>query len=84
MIAAAQRRGFKIRVDPGPPPMPILNGDRAQATDALMQALRAWRLEIIEELQAKPAGEMTEQEKEDNELRKEQEEWRARQAANRN
>ena len=58
IIAVAESRGFKIGVNPGPPPMPylILAGlpasKKEDATDALMNALRAWRLEIIEELKA--------------------------------
>lgn len=54
VIAVAESRGFKLRVVPGPPPMPVLHKPahvpRESATDALMAALKAWRLEIIEEL----------------------------------
>ena len=54
VIAIAKARGFEVRVNPGPPPMPVLfvpgKSDRSQATPALMDALRAWRVEIIEEL----------------------------------
>lgn len=56
VIAVAEARGFKVVVKPGPPPMPVLRKppgvERSAATDALMEALRAWRLEIIEELSA--------------------------------
>ena len=52
IIDVVRRRGMSIKVDPGPPPLPMLTGPRgvldSQATEALMNALRAWRLEIIE------------------------------------
>jgi hypothetical protein len=52
VIAVAQKRGFKVEVRPGPPPMPVLvvpNGiSRTLANEPLMAALRAWRLEIID------------------------------------
>lgn len=48
VIDIAKRRGFSIRLQPGPPPMPVLRGKRDEATDALMEALKAWRVEIIE------------------------------------
>jgi len=51
VIAVAKARGFRLFVDPGPPPMPYINGNRAEATPALMGALKAWRLEIIDILQ---------------------------------
>lgn len=50
IIAVAESRGFKVLVREGPPPMPYLLGDRSQATPALMDALRTWRLDIIEEI----------------------------------
>lgn len=54
VIAVAKARGFSIRVEQGPPPMPVLcRPGKVQVelvTDALMDALRAWRLEIIEEI----------------------------------
>jgi hypothetical protein len=54
VIEVAKERGLSIRVDPGPPPMPILTRpgkvDGRMVTDALMNALKVWRLEIIEEL----------------------------------
>jgi hypothetical protein len=50
VIEIAKARGFKFKLDPGPPPMPKLVGDPIQATDPLMQALKAWRVEIIEVL----------------------------------
>ena len=54
IIAVAKSRGFNLRVDSCPPPMPILivpsNVNRNHATAVLMDALRAWRLEIIDEL----------------------------------
>ena len=50
----ARARGFEIRVSPGPPPMPMLYYQKgvspAGATDPLMNALKAFRLEIIEEV----------------------------------
>lgn len=55
VIEIAKARGFAFRVDPGPPPMPVLvkppNVPKEEASPVLMEALRAWRLEIIEELQ---------------------------------
>lgn len=57
VIEVAMDRGFTIHVNQGPPPMPFLRGpggkDNPNATEALMTALKAWRLEIIEELTAK-------------------------------
>ena len=51
VLRAARERGFEVRVDPGPPPMPVLHyhnpREKALATDAMLGALRAWRLEII-------------------------------------
>lgn len=48
VIEIAKRRGFSIRLEPGPPPMPVLRGHKKEATPALMEALKAWRVEIIE------------------------------------
>lgn len=57
VIKVAESRGFQIRVNAGPPPMPVLcvprTADRSLVTDVLLDALRAWRLEIIEEVTAK-------------------------------
>lgn len=54
VIAVAKARGFEIHVRPGPPPMPVLhcpgNVPKSLATETLLNALRAWRLEIIDEL----------------------------------
>lgn len=54
IIAVARARGFDVRVKPGPPPMPVLRipgeANPGNNTEALMTALKAWRLEIIEEL----------------------------------
>lgn len=54
VIAIAKDRGFGIKIKPGPPPMPVLVApaavDITHATDVLMEALKAWRLEIIDEL----------------------------------
>jgi hypothetical protein len=54
VIAVARARGFDVQIRPGPPPVPVLvrppGSDRGLATKVLMGALRAWRLEIIEEL----------------------------------
>ncbi len=53
-IAVAKDRGYTVHVNPGPPPMPYLKDaggkDKPQCTDALLGALKAWRLEIIDEL----------------------------------
>lgn len=60
IVELVRRRGMSIRVDPGPPPMPILvrphSVPEASVTEALMNALRAWRLEIIELLSVHHAG----------------------------
>lgn len=48
VIKVATDRGFKFWLKPGPPPMPMISGDGTQATPALMEALKAWRVEIIE------------------------------------
>ena len=48
VIRIAEGRGFKVLVDPGPPPMPFLRGESSKTTPALLDALKAWRLEIID------------------------------------
>ena len=48
VLNVAKRRGFQVLMNPGPPPMPILRGDPKEATPALMQALKAWRVEIMD------------------------------------
>ena len=53
VMAVARDRGFQIKVDPGPPPMPYLLGQKDHATPVLLMALKAWRLEIIKELLSK-------------------------------
>lgn len=54
VIEVAKSRGFSIRIDEGPPPMPVLlrpsGVKKDEVTKALMDALKAWRLEIIEEM----------------------------------
>lgn len=50
VIAIARERGFKVLVNKGTPPMPFLRGPVDEATPALMEALRVWRIEIIEQL----------------------------------
>jgi hypothetical protein len=61
VIAVVKERKLKLRVDPGPPPMPILTRPQGVPLDAvtpiLLDALRAWRLEIIQELEAPPIPE---------------------------
>jgi hypothetical protein len=56
VIELARARGFSVLLNPGPPPMPVLRRpsavDSKEVTEALLGALRAWRLEIIEELKA--------------------------------
>jgi hypothetical protein len=56
VIAVARDRGFDVWVKAGPPPMPVLvhllGSDPRLATEALLDALRAWRREIVEELAA--------------------------------
>lgn len=56
VIAIAKARGFRIIVDPGPPPMPKLTfrvrpeqreAQVAEASQALMGALKTWRIEIM-------------------------------------
>ncbi len=59
VIAVAEKRGFKVAVREGPPPMPVLvvpkGVSRSLANEPLMDALRVWRLEIITLLQ-RPKG----------------------------
>lgn len=53
IIKIAELRGFKVLLNPGPPPMPFLRdpgGHIPPPTDPLIQALKAYREEIIEEL----------------------------------
>ena len=51
VIAVARSRGLEIKIDEGPPRMPVLvrpaGVDRGEITDALLDALKAWRLEIM-------------------------------------
>ena len=56
VIDIAERRGFKVLVKPGPPPMPYLLGKENEATPVLLDALKAWRVEIIELLNAREAS----------------------------
>ncbi len=48
VLDAARARGFEVKMRPGPPPMPYLVGKFANATPALMEALKAFRVEILE------------------------------------
>lgn len=52
VLAICKERGLRVRIEPGPPPQPILTRPAAVAksavTLALKGALRAWRIEIIE------------------------------------
>ena len=51
VVAVAKARGFEVKLNLGPPIMPVLccpAGTMPLATEALMNALKAWRLEIIE------------------------------------
>lgn len=53
LIAVARARGFGFRVDLGPPPQPYLvsrNNTKRLATEALLNALKAFRVEVMEEL----------------------------------
>lgn len=57
VMRIAAERGFTFGINPGPPPMPFIrttNGgaNRLDATDALQNALKAWRLEIIAIIEA--------------------------------
>ena len=52
VLDAAKARGFEVKMKPGPPPMPYLFGNKAEATAALMEALMAFRPEILELLAA--------------------------------
>lgn len=54
IISFARARGFKVMIAPGPPPMPFLRGDPTNCTDALKDALIAFREEIIELLKDDP------------------------------
>ncbi len=52
VLQVVKERGLKVKINMGPPPMPILhkpaNVDRSVVTEPLLEALRAWRVEIIE------------------------------------
>lgn len=50
VIEAAESRGFTVHFMEGPPPMPFLRGDKTKCTPDLIDLLKAWRLEVIEEL----------------------------------
>ncbi len=50
VIEIAQSRGFKVLLKEQEPPMPVLRGDPNEVTPALLEALSAFRTEIIEEL----------------------------------
>jgi hypothetical protein len=55
VIDLARARGFIVLLNPGPPPMPVLrrpsNVSASEVTEVLLGALKAWRVEIIAELQ---------------------------------
>jgi hypothetical protein len=57
VLEVVTARGLNVRIDPGPPPMPILgrphNVPKEMVTDALLDALRTWRLDIIDLLKEK-------------------------------
>ncbi len=57
VLDAAKARGFEVKIKPGPPPMPYLVGKFANATPALMEALKAFRVEILELLIGDPVEE---------------------------
>ncbi len=54
VIDIARQRGFSVHLRPGPPETPVLHisstgkATRTDATDPLIGALRAWRVEIID------------------------------------
>lgn len=52
VIGIARSRGFEVKMRPGPPAMPFLlkpaDVDKSQATEALLEALHVWRVEIME------------------------------------
>mgnify|MGYP001615274680 CR=1 FL=1 len=52
VIAIAKKYGFQVLLADGPPVMPFLRGDPKKATPALLGALKAFRVEIIEELRS--------------------------------
>ena len=55
VIDIARARGFDVVLRMGPPPMPVLRdpgGHIAPPTDALLEALRAYREDILKELGA--------------------------------
>ncbi len=57
VIAIVKARGFSLRLDSGPPPMPILRdpgGHIPAPSDTLLDALRAFRDEILVELAKEP------------------------------
>ena len=55
VIVVARSRGFDVRIKPGPERVPELvcpkNVDRRLASETLINALKAWRPEIIEILE---------------------------------
>lgn len=51
VIAIANSRGLLVTLRHGPPIQPVLEGAKEEKTDALMEALKAFRTEIIAELQ---------------------------------
>ncbi len=55
VMAVARSRGFRFRVNPGPPPMPEIVGHKERSSEALVDALKAFRLEIIEIVLAEQA-----------------------------
>jgi hypothetical protein len=60
VMTVARDRGFDVFVKPGPPPTPVLvhrpGSDPRLATEALLNALTAWRPEVIEERAAELNG----------------------------
>jgi hypothetical protein len=56
ILNVVKARGMSVRIDPGPPAIPKLVCPKGTPTDAvteaLMEALKAWRLEIIAEIES--------------------------------
>ncbi len=50
IMKEARSRGLRIRINRGPPPMPEVIGPEEEKTPALLDALRAFRLDIIDEI----------------------------------
>jgi hypothetical protein len=61
VLEVVRARGLQVHIEPGPPITPVLHRPRTvrpeMVTNNLLNALKAWRLEIMEEVKNEPTKE---------------------------